>query len=292
MSGNSSQNEIKDGVGPGSQVNMSCALERTDGSKLCQKNESQKTDSSNTQSFLSSSAKRRGNRKEKGIDVIVKSGQVLGVSPGQWSSREQQQNSQVTTVNCNSGGCGDGCSNGKQEETKLLLQSNINTSTTEKKSDSFVSVFNHMRNIVCPDFEEEQLIEESSGHVPKIQEVGTLPLDVNKQRSVTDEVEGYQWVKNSQETDHHTEQSLMEHETYFDDKFVGTGSSGEAFSNTGYKADIQNRLCAQLEESEVSGVLLVPPADSLSNTSTGKCDCNCQLQPSKCIFFFLFLIRD
>lgn len=233
VSGNSTQNEIKDGVSPGSQVNISCADQHTDGSKLCQQRELQTTDRSNIQSILCSAANRQEsgfhackleNLLEKGIDAIVKSEQVLGLSAGQQSSREQEQNSQVTKVNWNNGGCGEGSSQGKQKTNKLL-QLSFNTTAAEKK----------------------------------VQENGPLPLDVNNRTSVTDQVEGCHPVKNLQ--------SLVEHETDVDDKLVGTGGSEEPFLNAAHKADIQNRHFAQLGQ---GGVLLIPSSNSLDNTSTGK----------------------
>lgn len=304
LAGNSAQNEIKD-PGPGSQVNMSCAVQHKDGSKLCQKRESQTTDSCNIQSTLSSSAKRQEsgfhackleNLQEKRIDVIVKSEQVLGVSTGQRLSREQEPNVRVTAVNWNNSGCSKASSKGKQEESQLLLQTSSNTTASEKKSDSlFVSPGDKMKNISCPDSGGTQLVEKYSDTIPKIQEIGPLPLDVKKDTSVKDQVEGCHAVKHTHEMDHHTEQS----HTYSCRGF--TGRSEEAHSNAVDQTDIVPAMQLENEENKVnempesseqlgksggSGVSLIPPADSLDSTSTGKHGFSCNFLTVHFTIFF------
>lgn len=293
VSGNSTQNEIKDCVGPGSQVNMCCAVQHEDGSKLCQKRESQTFDSCNIQSTLSSSARRQqsgfhacqDNLQEKGIDVVAESKQVLRASTGQRLSREQEQNGQVTTVNWNNS-CSKASSKGQQEESHLLLHLSSNATASEKKSDSsFVSLCDDMKNISCPDSGGEQFVQKYSDNIPKIQEIGPLPLDVKKDTWVKGLVEGCHPVENTQGWDHHTEQSRMEHGRDLDGKFVGRGRSGEAHSSavrqtdTGPAMQLENEenkvnegpeSSAWLGESGGSGVSLIPPAGSLDSTSTGK----------------------
>lgn len=283
VSGNSTQVEIKDGTSPGSQVNMSCDVQHKDGSKLCQKRESQTANSGNIQSILRSSA----TRQESGL---VESEQVLGVSTGQRSSREQEQNGGLTTVNLNTGGCSKASSKGKQEGSHLLLQLSINSTSSEKKSDSFVSLCDDTTNTSCPDSGAEQFVEKYSDNTLNIQETGPLPLDVNQDILVKDQMEGFHPVKNTQEVDHHTEQSLMEHETDLGDMFVVTGRSEEAHSNAVHQRDISPATqlgdddnvgegpdsSAEFEEIGGSGRLLIPPADSLDSTSTGKHCFSCE----------------
>lgn len=310
LTGNSTLNEIKD-PGPDSQVNMSCAVQHKDGSKLCQKRESQTTDSCNIQSTLSSSAKRQEsrfhackleNRQEKRIDLIIKSEQVLGVSTGQRLSIEQEPNVRVTAVNWNNSGCSEASSKVKQEESQLLLQMSSNTTASETKSDSLlVSPGDKMKNISCPDSGGTQLVEKYSDTIPKIQEIGPLPLDVKKDTSVKDQVEGCHAVKHTHEMDHHTEQSLMEHERDLDAKFVGTGRSEEAHSNAVHQTDIGPAMQLENEENKVnerpesneqlgksggSGVSLIPPADLCDSTSTGKHGFSCNFLTVHFTIFF------
>lgn len=155
VSRNSARNEIKDGVGPCSQVNMSCAVQRTDGSKLCQQKESETTDCRTIQSVLSSSVKKQEssfnasklvNLQEKGMEMIVESEEVSGVSTGQQSSTEQEQKGQLTNVNWTNSSCSESSIKGKQEESNLLSESNMNTTASEKKSYFlFVSLCDNMK---------------------------------------------------------------------------------------------------------------------------------------------------
>lgn len=294
--GNSTQNEIKDSVIPGSQVNMSCAVRHKDGSKPCQKRDSQSADSGNLQSVPSRSAKTQEsgfhackieNLQENGIDVIVELEKAFGVSSGQWLRREQEQNGGVTTGNWNNP-CNNASSKGKQEESHLPLPLSMNCTASEMKSDLLV------------DPGAEQLVKIYSDNIPESQETGLLPSDVNKDISVKDQMDGCPPVKNTQERQHYTEQSLIEHKTDLGVMFVKIVRCDEAHSNAVHQTDTgpetqlgndENNVVkgpdsrAQLWESGGIGVSLIPPADSLDSTSTGKHGFSCKFYP----FTFLSL---
>lgn len=296
VSRNSARNEIKDGVDPGSQVNMSCAVQRTDGSKLCQQKESETTDNGRIQSVLSNSGKKQEssfnasklvNLQEKGMEVILQSEEVSGVSAGQQSSRGQKQKGQLSNIYCNNSSCTESSIRWKREESNLLLELNMNTTASRKKSDFlFASLCDNMKANSCPDTAGEQFVEEDMDNTPTIQEMEPSHLGVNQDASVKDQVERHHPARNPQEMEHHTEQSLMEPETSdLDSGFVEAKGSEEADSNAVLQTveglamqleDLHNKVdegperSAQLEESGDGGVPLIPPAGSLRSTSPGK----------------------